>query len=110
MELSDLNKATSVRRTTDILPPGSNNYASLPHSSKSAIYPINKVLKSAHTTENRSRLFSPYTAPSAVNVENKALGQASGGPIYQHDIALTKYYHVSVIPKPRTSNSMNILA
>ena len=110
MELSDLNKNTSLPRTAGSLPAVSSSYASLPQSSRTAIYPINNVRQSAHSTENNSRIFSPYTAPSAINVENKTLAQASGGPSYQHNIAMTKYHHVSIPPKPRLNQSMNILA
>ena len=110
MELSGLNKNTSVTRTADILPAGSSTYGSLPQTSRTAIYPIKNVQQSAHSTENNSRIFSPYTAPSAINVENRALSQASNGPNYQHNIAMTKYYHVSMPPKPRMNQSMNILA
>tara|TARA_B100000780_G_scaffold264716_1_gene219580 strand:- start:357 stop:689 length:333 start_codon:yes stop_codon:yes gene_type:complete len=110
MEFSDLNKNTSVTRTADILPPSSSNYATLPQSSRTAIYPLSNAQKPAHPTENNSRIFSPYSSPSAINVENKALAQASGGPVYQHNIAMTKYYHISITPKPRTNQSMNILA
>ena len=110
MEFSDLNKNTSVTRTAGVLPPSSSSYATLPQSSRTAIYPINNAQKSAHSTENNSRIFSPYSSPSAINVENRALAQASGGPVYQHNVAMTKYYHVSITPKPRTNQSMNILA
>ena len=110
MDISALNKSPSVQRTSDITAPGSTSYSTLPLSSRAAIYPINNIGKSTHSTDNNSRLYSPYTTPSSINVENKALAQASGGPIYQHNIALTKYYHVSVTPKPRASNSMNVIA
>ena len=110
MEFSDLNNSTSVPRTSAITATGSSSYATSPQTARTPIYPINTSRKSGQTTENSSRLFSPYTAPSAINVENKSLAQGSGGPIYQHNIAITKYHHISATPKPRTNQSMNILA
>ena len=110
MELADFNKIAPVQRTADTKAPVLNGYSSLELSSRVTNYPINNVRKSVHSTENKSRLFSPYGSPSAINVENKALAQSSSGPIYQHNIAITKYHHVSVTPKPRTTKSMNILA
>ena len=110
MEIAGLNKITSAKSTADTTAPGSTDFGALPSSSRASIYPINNIRKPAHSTENNSRIFSPYSAPSAVNVENKVLAQASAGPIYQHNIAATKYYHVSMTPKPRTNQSMNILA
>lgn len=106
----DLNNSMNVPKTSGTLVPGSSNYSTLSQSSRAAIYPITNAPKPSHSTENNSRIFSPYTAPSAIHVENKALAQSSGGPVYQHNIALTKYYHVSIIPKPRTNQSMNVLA
>ena len=110
MEIAGLNKITSAKSTADTTAPGSTDFGALPSSSRASIYPINNIRKSGHSTESQSRIFSPYTAPSAVHVENKALSQASGGPIFQHNIAVTKYYHVSMTPKPRSNQSMNILA
>ena len=110
MGLVDLNNSTSLQRNAVPPVPGSNTYSTLPQTSRAAIYPITNTPKSSHSTENNSRIFSPYTAPSAINVENRALAQASAGPAYQHNIALTKYYHVSITPKPRTHQSMNNLA
>ena len=107
MELTDLNKTAPVHRNVDAMALG---YPALSPSARAKIYPINNIQKSTHSTENNSRLYSPYAAPSALNVENKALAQSSGGPVYQHNVAITKYHHVSVTPKPRTSKSMNILA
>lgn len=110
MEIPSLNKITSEKPPADLRGPGSINYAKGPQSTWAPIYPINNIRKSAHSTENNSRIFSPYTAPSAINVENKALAQGSGGPIYQHNIAITKYYHVSMTAKPRENQSMNVIA
>ena len=110
MEIAGLNKTVSEHQYADTRASGSTNYSNVPQSSRAAIYPITNTPKSSHSTENNSRIFSPYTAPSAINVENRALAQASAGPAYQHNIALTKYYHVSITPKPRTHQSMNVLA
>ena len=110
MEIPSLNKITSEKPPVDSRALGSNNYTTGPQSTRAPIYPINNIRKPAHSTENNSRIFSPYTAPSAINVENKALAQGSGGPIYQHNIAITKYYHVSMTAKPRANQSMNIIA
>jgi hypothetical protein len=110
MEIAGLNKTVSESQYADTRISGSTNYSNVQQSSRAAIYPVNNIRKSGHSTESPSRIFSPYTAPSAVHVENKALAQASGGPIFQHNIAITKYYHVSMTPKPRANQSMNILA
>ena len=110
MEIAGLNKITSARSTAETTAPGGTNFTALPPSSRASIYPINNIRKPENSTENNSRIFSPYSAPSAINVENKVLAQGSGGPIYQHNIAVTKYYHVSMTPKPRTNQSMNVMA
>ena len=110
MDIADLNRNASTQGAVGAISSVSGSYTSLSQNARTNMYPIDNVRRSAHSTEHKSRLFSPYIAPSAVNVENKALAQASAGPIYQHNIAVTKYYNVSTTPKPRTNQSMNVLA
>ena len=110
MEIAGLNKTVSEHQYADTKASGGTNYSNVPQSSRAAVYPINNIRKPANSTESHSRIFSPYSAPSAVHVENKALAQASGGPVFQHNIAITKYHHVSMTPKPRVNQSMNVLA
>ena len=110
MEIAGLNKTVSEHQYAQAKASGSTNYSNVLQSSRAAIYPINNIRKSANSTESHSRIFSPYSAPSAVHVENKALAQAFGGPVFQHNIAITKYHHVSMTPKPRVNQSMNVLA
>ena len=44
-------------------------------------------------------LFSTYSAPSAVYAENIQLAQGSISPVYQHNIAITKYLNISASAK-----------
>ena len=55
--------------------------------------------KTLKPVEYVSRIFSPHLTPSAVHIENRQLAQNSIGPVYRHNIALTKYFNVSITPK-----------
>ena len=64
MEIAGLNKTVAEHQYADTRASGSTNYPNVPQSSRPAIYPINNIRKSGHSTESQSRIFSPYTAPS----------------------------------------------
>lgn len=55
--------------------------------------------KTLKPVEYVSRIFSPHLTPSAVHIENRQLAQSNIGPVYRHNIALTKYFNVSITPK-----------
>ena len=74
------------------------------------VYSGQDVAKSSGAMQHSTRLFSPYLGPSAVHAENKQISQSSMAPIYQQNIAITKYYNISVIPKPRNHLSTNLVA
>lgn len=57
------------------------------------------AVKFLKPVEYVSRIFSPHLTPSAVHIENRQLAQSSVAPVYLHNIALTKYFNVSITPK-----------
>ena len=60
---------------------------------------VPSAVKSLKPVKYVSRIFSPHLTPSAVHIENRQLAQSSVAPVYLHNIALTKYFNVSITPK-----------
>ena len=58
------------------------------------------------------RLYHPNGAPSAVSSENFLVSKALSTPIYTHNIAQTKYAHISswLIEEPRFTKKISLLA
>jgi|TARA_B110000967_G_C18801597_1_gene518766 hypothetical protein len=83
------------------------NVASSSGKTVSAMQNSNRV---QGTVEHISRLFSTYSAPSAVYAENIQLAQGSISPVYQHNIAITKYLNISVVPKVKSYLPNNLIA
>lgn len=79
-------------------------------SSNQSVYPVQVKDKIASSVEYSPRIFSPYLTPSAVHVENRQLAQGSVAPTYQHNIAATKYFNVSITPKPRSHPQTGLIA
>ena len=79
-------------------------------SSTQTVYPVQVKDKIASSVEYSPRIFSPYLTPSAVHVENRQLAQGSVAPTYQHNIAATKYFNVSITPKPRSHLQTGLIA
>lgn len=79
----------------------------LPSSTVSPTQTTNKI---SHPIEYSRRIYSPYFSPSSVHVESRQLAQDGLSPIYQHSIAATKYFNVSVIPKLRPQSRLNLMA
>ena len=74
------------------------------------VYPVQGAEKLIGAMEYSSRIFSPYLTPSAVHAENKQMAQNIMAPTYQHNIAITKYLNISVIPKPKSHLHTNLVA
>ena len=68
------------------------------------------AVKSLKPVEYVSRIFSPHLTPSAVHIENRQLAQSSIGPVYRHNIALTKYFNVSITPKLLAHSHTSLIA
>ena len=58
------------------------------------------------------RIYHPNGAPSAVSSENFLVSKALSTPIYTHNIAQTKYAHISIwiTEEPRFTKKVSILA
>ena len=78
------------------LKPNNGGLASQP------LYPTQAVNKASNTIEHARRIYSPYLTPSTVQAESRQVAQGGMTPIYQHNIAVTKYFNISVVPKPRS--------
>ena len=74
------------------------------------VSPTQIVDKASNTIEHASRIYSPYLTPSAVHAESRQLAQGGMTPLYQHNIAATKYFNVSVTPKFRPHSNLNLMA
>ena len=74
------------------------------------VYSGQDVAKSSGAMQHSTRLFSPYLGPSAVHAENRQISHSGMTPIYQQNIAITKYHNISVVPKPRNHLSTNLVA
>jgi len=75
-----------------------------------SVFPVQNVSKTPGSMEYSSRIFSPYLTPSAIHAENRQISQGSVTPIYQHNIAATKYFNISITPRPRLDFSTNLIA
>jgi len=75
-----------------------------------SVFPVQNVGKMPGSMEYSSRIFSPYLTPSAIHAENRQISQGSVTPIYQHNIAATKYFNISITPRPRLDFSTNLIA
>ena len=72
--------------------------------------PKQATIKTSHPIEYSHRIYSPYLSPSSVHVESRQLAQDGLSPIYQHNIAATKYFNVSVVPKLTPQSRLNLMA
>jgi hypothetical protein len=75
-----------------------------------SVFPVQNVGKTPGSMEYASRIFSPYLTPSAIHTENRQISQGSVAPIYRHNIAATKYFNISITPRPRLDLSTNLIA
>ena len=104
-----------IQNSFSVRPPVQTALSVFPKSASIAvagqtIYPVQSSEKSVGAMDYSSRIFSPYLTPSAVHAENKQVAQTITAPIYQQNIAITKYLNISVIPKPKSHLHTNLVA
>ena len=73
-------------------------------------YPTGPTNKPPQTIEYSHRMYSPYLTPSSVQAESRQLAQDGMSPIYQHNVAATKYFNVSFLSKLRPQSRLSLIA
>ena len=73
-------------------------------------YPTGPPNKPSQTIEYSHRMYSPYLTPSSVQAESRQLAQDGMSPIYQHNVAATKYFNVSFLSKLRPQSRLSLIA
>ena len=73
-------------------------------------YPTGPTNKPSQTIEYSHRMYSPYLTPSSVQAESRQLAQDGMSPIYQHNLAATKYFNVSFLSKLRPQSRLSLIA
>ena len=66
--------------------------------------------KTSQAVEYSHRMYSPYLTPSSVQAESRQLAQDGMSPIYQHNVAATKYFNVSFLSKLRPQSRLSLIA
>ena len=98
---------TKLPQRTEMLASSKPNIGGITSQIESSIGPTNRT---SQTIEYSNRIYSPYLTPSSVQAESRQLAQDGMSPVYQHNVAATKYFNVSFLSKLRPQSRLSLIA